>query len=39
VKLGEADPHASALGHRLIADRLADEIRRRPELLPAAGGR
>jgi hypothetical protein len=34
VKLGEQDPHANALGHRLIADRLAAEIARRPELLP-----
>ncbi len=33
VKLGDADHHANALGHRLIAARLADELRRRPALL------
>ncbi len=34
VKLSEDDPHANALGHRLIAERLAAELRRRPELVP-----
>jgi hypothetical protein len=32
VKLGEGDHHASSPGHRLIADRLAEEVRLRPEL-------
>jgi hypothetical protein len=35
VKLGEADHHPSALGHRLIAERLEAVLRQRPELLPA----
>jgi hypothetical protein len=34
VKLGQEDPHANALGHRLIAERLEAELRRRPDLLP-----
>ncbi len=33
VKLGDADHHPNALGHRLIADRLLDELARRPNLL------
>jgi hypothetical protein len=33
VKVGEADHHPNALGHRLIAERLEAELRRRPELL------
>lgn len=37
VKLGDADPHANALGHRLIAERLAEVLRQRPELLPGRG--
>lgn len=37
VKLGEADPHANALGHRLIAEKLAEILQRRPELLPCRG--
>jgi hypothetical protein len=34
VKLGEKDYHANALGHRLIAGRLFEALRARPELLP-----
>lgn len=37
VKLGETDYHANAVGHRLIAERLAEEIERRPGLLRAPG--
>ena len=29
-----SDHHANAQGHRVIADRLFDQIARRPELLP-----
>lgn len=36
LKLNEADHHANALGHRVIAERLDAELRRRPELLPAS---
>ncbi|MBP3954398.1 hypothetical protein J8F10_03720 [Gemmata sp. G18] len=36
VKLSEADRHPNALGQRLIADRLLDAVRRRPELLGGA---
>jgi hypothetical protein len=39
VRAGETDPHASALGHRLIAERLDAETARRPEMLPRPGGR
>jgi hypothetical protein len=35
VKLSEHDLHANALGHRVIADRLFEAMRERPELLPA----
>jgi hypothetical protein len=34
VRVGAGDPHANALGHRLIADRLAELIGQRPELRP-----
>jgi D-alanyl-lipoteichoic acid acyltransferase DltB (MBOAT superfamily) len=34
VKVGEVDPHANALGHRLIAERLYEEIKKRADLLP-----
>lgn len=34
VKVGASGPHPNALGHRLIATRLAAELTRRPELLP-----
>lgn len=37
VRVGEADPHANARGHRLIADRLIEVMRHRPEVLPPAG--
>jgi hypothetical protein len=37
VKLGEADHHANALGHRVIAERLDAVLRQRPELLPVLG--
>jgi hypothetical protein len=33
VKLSAQDHHANALGHRIIAERLEAEIRKRPELL------
>ncbi|QJW95526.1 hypothetical protein FTUN_3075 [Frigoriglobus tundricola] len=33
VKIGDVDPHANALGHRLIADRLEAAVRERPEVL------
>jgi hypothetical protein len=36
IKVNEADHHANTLGHRLIAERLDAELRRRPELLPAS---
>jgi hypothetical protein len=36
LKLGGADYHPNALGHRLIAERLFAEFQKRPELLPAA---
>jgi hypothetical protein len=39
VRVGETDPHASVLGHRLIAGRLEAEITRRNELLPRPGRR
>jgi hypothetical protein len=39
VRVGAADPHANADGHRLIADRLAELMGQRPDLLPAAGRR
>jgi hypothetical protein len=35
VKLSATDHHANALGHRLIAERLFEQMRERPELLPA----
>jgi hypothetical protein len=35
VKLTPTDHHANALGHRLIAERLLEALRSRPELLPA----
>jgi hypothetical protein len=34
VRVGQADPHANAQGHRLIADRLMEVMRQRPEVLP-----
>ena len=34
MKLGSEDPHPNILGHRLIAERLFDELKKRPELLP-----
>jgi hypothetical protein len=34
VKLNAADHHPNALGHRLIAERLFAELRKRPELVP-----
>ena len=33
VKLGDADHHPNALGQRLIARRLLEEVSRRPELI------
>jgi len=39
VRVGDTDPHASALGHRLITERLEAEIARRNELLPRPGRR
>jgi hypothetical protein len=36
VKRSEPDHHPNALGHRLIAERLYEILRRRPELLPAS---
>ena len=32
VKIGDVDPHANALGHRLIAERLEAVVRGRPEV-------
>jgi hypothetical protein len=37
VRVGQADPHANAQGHRLIADRLMEVMRQRPEVLPDVG--
>jgi hypothetical protein len=33
VRLGELDHHANTLGHRIIADKLGEVLRQRPELL------
>jgi hypothetical protein len=33
LQVGKGDFHPNAAGHRLIADRLYAELRRRPELL------
>lgn len=38
LKRGERDEHPNALGHRLIAGRLYEELHRRPELLPPMPG-
>jgi hypothetical protein len=35
IMLSPTDHHPNALGHRLIAERLSEVIRKQPELLPA----
>lgn len=37
IRLGPSDPHANALGHRIIAERLDTLLRQRPELLRPTG--
>jgi hypothetical protein len=34
VRVGDSDPHASPLGHRLIADRLEEIVAARDDVLP-----